>query len=77
MLTSLRRLGSEHLDRNPWWEYRKDSYTRPDGSEGEYYYIHTPGAAMIIPVTDEGKIILVKQYRYLINGKALSLSAEE
>jgi ADP-ribose pyrophosphatase len=44
---------------------------RPDASEGEYYYIHTPGSAMIIPITDSGKIIVVKQYRYLNQRESL------
>ena len=65
MLKVLRQIGTELLAKNPWWEYRKDKYEHPDGSEGEYYYVHTPGSVMIIPVTDEGKIILVRQYRYL------------
>jgi ADP-ribose pyrophosphatase len=68
MLKSLKQLQTELISHNPWWEYRKDSYLRPDDSEGEYYYIRTPGSAMIIPITGEGKIVCVKQFRYL-NGK--------
>lgn len=65
MLKVLRQIGTELLDRNPWWEYCKDLYEHPDGSEGEYYFVHTPGSVMIIPITGDGKIILVKQHRYL------------
>jgi ADP-ribose pyrophosphatase len=50
---------------NAWWSYKVDKYTLPDGSEGEYHYAFTHGSVFIIPITAEGKIILVKQYRYL------------
>jgi len=53
------------LAKNPWWEYRLDSYEQPNGTPGEYHYVHTPGSVMILPVTDEGKIILIRQFRYL------------
>jgi ADP-ribose pyrophosphatase len=65
MLKVLRQLGTSLLAKNPWWEYRKDSYQKPDGSEGEYHFVHTPGSVMIIPLTDLGNIIAVRQYRYL------------
>jgi ADP-ribose pyrophosphatase len=59
---------------------------KPDGSEGEYHYVHTPGSVMIVPITDKGKIVLVRQYRYLNQREGLefigggmkaALSAEE
>ncbi len=65
MLKSLRQLSSKLFAKNPWWEYRLDSYEQPDGSVSEYHYVHTPGSVMILPITDEGKFILVKQFRYL------------
>ena len=65
MLKVLRQLGTSLLAKNPWWEYRKDSYEMPDGSEGEYHYVHTPGSVMVIPLTESSKIVLVRQYRYL------------
>ena len=65
MLKALRQISSAILAKNPWWEYRKDSYDKPDGSEGEYHYVHTPGSVMVIPVTGGGSIIAVRQYRYL------------
>ena len=65
MLKALRQIGSALLAKNPWWEYRKDYYEKPDGSEGEYHFVHTPGSVMIVPITDEGKIVLVRQFRYL------------
>jgi len=61
----IKQTSSETLGKNPWWEYRHDKYTRSDGSEGDYYYCKTNGAVIIIPILENGKLILVRQYRYL------------
>ena len=71
MLKRLERLATELLAKNPWWEYRHDRYTQPNGEVGEYYYVHTPGSVMVIPVTAEGKLVLVKQYRYLNGNESI------
>jgi len=43
----------------------------PDGSAGEYHYVHTPGPPFVIPVRDDGSIVLVKQFRYLLKKESL------
>lgn len=60
-----KKISSETKFTNSWWSYKVDKYCFPNGKEGEYHYCFTYGSVFIIPVTDEGKIILVKQYRYL------------
>ena len=50
---------------NNWWSYKIDTYLFPNGKQGEYHYCFTHGSVFIVPVTPEGKIIMVKQYRYL------------
>ena len=50
---------------NSWWSYKVDKYLLPNGVEGEYHYAFTYGSVFIVPVNDEGKIILVRQFRYL------------
>ena len=57
--------------KNPWWTYRKDITILPSGKEGEYHSVHVKGSSLIIPITDEGKIILVNQFRYLGNRESL------
>jgi 8-oxo-dGTP pyrophosphatase MutT (NUDIX family) len=65
LLKQLRRISTRELYVNPWWKYLHDRYTRPDDSEGDYFYIQTPGSVAVIPVFDDGKILLLNQYRYL------------
>lgn len=41
-----------------------DSVTLPDGNEGVREYIRHPGGVGVVALTDEGEVLLVKQYRY-------------
>lgn len=65
MLTQLEQKSSEVILENPYWQYRKDTYSLPSGKEGDYHYVHTLGSVFVIPVTSDGKLILLRQYRYL------------
>ena len=60
-----KKLSTKIKHKNNWWNYQIDRYIFPTGKEGEYHYVHTAGSAFIIPILDDGKILLVKQYRYL------------
>src|SRR5512136_3042279 len=53
--------------KNPWWKYCLDQVEYPSGKSGEYHYVLTNGSAMIVPVDTEGRILLVRQYRYTGN----------
>lgn len=64
-LKKLETLASRLLFKNPYWEYKLDKYTLPDGSAAEYHYVHSSGAAMAIPLHGDGSITLVRQFRYL------------
>jgi ADP-ribose pyrophosphatase len=60
-----KKISSEVKFKNPWWTYMHDKCELPDGKDYEYHYVHTTGSSFIIPIKDNGKIILVNQYRYL------------
>lgn len=47
-----------------------DKVELPNGKEAEREYIKHPGAVAVVPITEGGKIVLVRQYRYA-TGKAL------
>ena len=69
------KISSEDKFKNPWWTYRLDKYRLPNGKEGEYHYMHTGGCCFIITITDEGKILLTKQYRYLTDHDSVEFPA--
>ncbi|MDJ0724079.1 MAG: NUDIX hydrolase [Prochloraceae cyanobacterium] len=46
-----------------------------NGFEGDWESIRHPGGALAVPVTDDGKFILVRQYRFPIAGNLLEFPA--
>ncbi|MFA6456682.1 MAG: NUDIX hydrolase [Bacteroidota bacterium] len=73
MIQRWKQLSTKIVLKNPWWTYKRDEFQIPNGVTGEYNYVHTNGASMIVPVTAEGKIILVNQYRYLCDKESIEL----
>ncbi len=73
-LKKLETLASRTLFKNPYWEYRLDDYTLPDGTAGEYHYVHSHGAALVMPVHQDGSLVLVKQFRYLWKKESIEFS---
>lgn len=72
-LPKWRTLGRKELFKNPWWIYRQDTFMLPNGEVGDYHYVHTNGSSLIIPVLDDGRIVMVRQYRYLCDEESLEL----
>ncbi len=50
-----------------WFSLRSDDVRFPDGSPGTYSYVEHPGAVFIVPVLDDGRIVLIRSYRYPID----------
>lgn len=64
-LKRLKTVQTELVHKNPYWEYWRDRYSLPGGNVGEYHFVRTPGSVMVVPVTHDGKLVMVKQFRYL------------
>ena len=47
----------------------------PNGHEGEYGSIIHPGAALAVPITNEGKVIILRQYRFAVSRYLLEFPA--
>ena len=53
---------------NPWIEVHHDEVDRPDGTPGIYGVVHFRNLAVgVVPVDDEGRILLVGQHRYALD----------
>lgn len=63
----------EYLFRSPWCAFRVDDVTLPDGTSIEYGVLESSGFAAVVPVTDDGNVILVRQYRQPVGGATLEL----
>lgn len=57
--------------KNAWWTYLLDEYKLPSGKRGEYHFVHTLGSSMVVPVLPDGKLLLVNQYRYLLDRESI------
>ena len=59
-----RRIDGTTLLSGGFLEVRRDNVLLPDGSKATREYVQHPGAVAIIPVLDDGRLVLVRQYRY-------------
>lgn len=58
-------LESEYLIRRPWLTARRDRVQLPNGViNPEYYVLEYPDWVNIIAITDDGRMILERQYRH-------------
>jgi ADP-ribose diphosphatase len=51
------------------------TFVDPDGNTFERDVVHHPGAVVVVPVTDDGDVVLVRQYRAAIDGELLEVPA--
>jgi ADP-ribose pyrophosphatase len=52
-----------------------DRIELPNGVVGDWECVHHPGGAMAVPITNDGKLVLVKQYRFATQGRILEFPA--
>lgn len=56
-------------------DYYHDTVQIPNGNMATWDFIGNKGAAAVIPITDEGKIIMVRQYRNAIDRETIEIPA--
>jgi len=61
-----KKLKSDVVYQGSFLKVLRDQVELPDGKTGTREYIPHPGAAMIIPITDQGQLVMIKQYRYAV-----------
>ena len=60
-------LSSEYLFKDLWFTVRKDRCETPSGTIVDPYYVYEfPTWVTAVPVTEDGKIIMVRQYRHAL-----------
>ena len=60
------RLGSTTLLSCGFLEVRRDDVRLPDGSTATREYVQHGGAVGVIPMLDDGRLVLVRQHRYVV-----------
>ena len=70
---SWRTLERSYLYRNPWCAFRVDEVALPNGATIEYGVLEGDGFASVVPVTEDGKVVLVRQWRQPLGSLTLEL----
>lgn len=69
------KLGGETIYEGGFVSISRDKVRLPNGNEGQRIVIRHPGAACVLAVTDDEKVVLVRQWRYAANQATLELPA--
>lgn len=72
---SLERLGERLRYRGRKFAFEAARLRLPNGTEGEFETIRHPGGAMAVPVTADGRLVLVEQYRFALDEWLLEFPA--
>jgi len=72
-MKKIKKTSSKKIFKSKWFDIFHDKIILPDKKKGDYYYIYTLGSVMIIPITQDNKIILTKQYRYLTGKNSIEI----
>ena len=58
------RVSSEQVYRGKLLDIRRDVVRLPDGKTATREYIVHPGAVLVVPVLDDGRLVVERQFRY-------------
>lgn len=70
-----RRTGGRTLLSDGFLQVHCDEVQLPDGSHATREYIQHPGAVAVIPLLDDGRLVLVRQFRYPVGRVLLEIPA--
>lgn len=67
-------LSSEYLFKDLWFTVRKDRCETPMGKIIDPYYVYEfPAWVAAVPVTEEGRVVMVRQYRHALGEVCIEL----
>ena len=55
---------SDQVYRGAFLDVRRDQIRLPDGGHAQREYIVHPGAVMVVPLLDDGRLVVERQWRY-------------
>lgn len=66
-----KRLHSETVYDSPFFCVKKDLVQLPDGQQKEWTYWDSTDSAMLLALTDNGELVMIRQYRYLVDDEVI------
>lgn len=74
-MEEFKRLGRRLVAKGSIIDYYKDTVQVPNGNVVEWDFIGHNGAAAVVPVLDDGRILMVRQYRNALDRYTLEIPA--
>jgi ADP-ribose pyrophosphatase len=68
-------MASEQVYKGHFLDVRRDQVQLPDGSLAQREYIVHPGAVMVIPLLDDGRLVMERQWRHPMDRVMLEFPA--
>lgn len=68
-------LSTRHPHRDDFIDVAVDEVVQPDGSRGEYATVRMTPGVTVLPVDAEGRVHLVRQFRYALGAESLEAPA--
>lgn len=66
---------SEQVYRGHFLDVRRDRIRLPDGADAQREYIVHPGAVMVVPLLDDGRLVVERQWRHPLGRVMLEFPA--
>lgn len=74
-MDSVKRIKRDLAYRGAVLDVYDDTMLTPDGKTVHYDFIHHNGAAAVVPVREDGKILMVRQFRNAIDRETIEIPA--
>lgn len=68
-------VSSEQLFKGKFLHAKRDTVRLPDGKQATREYVVHPGAVVVVPLLDDGQVVLERQFRYPIGQVMIELPA--
>lgn len=69
------QLHKELIHKGNYLEFYRDQVQLPNGATAYREYLHHPGAVAAVPLLNDGRVVLVRQFRYATGGVRLEIPA--
>lgn len=70
-----KRLSSDIVYDSKYFRVRKDLVELPDGKKKEWTYWDSRDSAMVICMTEDKRLVMIRQYRYMVDDEVIEFPA--
>lgn len=70
-----KKLSSELVYDSKYFKVRKDEVELPGGKKIDWTYWDSPDSAMVLGLTKENKLVMIRQYRYMVDDEVIEFPA--